>query len=466
MSVYKREGSKVFWASIPVKLGGHNRRLQISTGTQTKTTATTFQNRLVRLHSHVLTGEPVPPELNKFVSGLTKNQVKKLVDYGLVPATLVSMSMPFEQHMEDYLLDCRHENAVTVKNKRADITKAAKAIGATRLVDFTPDRLRPYFIELESSQSARSRNRKRTALKRFLDWTVEHGRLHEHKVHLLPRANEKKDQRRAKRALTDEELAALLNTAPAHRATVYFFIVRTGLRRKETKGVLWRDIDLEAGTLELFATRTKTCKPDIIPLPRQLVNRLRVLASQGCDLDQPVFPVLPRASTVERDLKRAGIAKRDANGLQVDLHALRTTYTTSLLRSGATSSEAMHATRHTNTRVLDQHYNRLNLDDTRMMVDRLPDIKFVAVTASKPDSKDQPTVAPAVARERLNSTFNSIDWLDEATKELLAFEACRIISDRYNTPSDSDRQHCAPIDITDASKSFKDRDIRAIGAVG
>lgn len=464
MSVYKR--GSIFWASIQLKLGGHNRRLQISTGTHTKSTATTFEQKLVRLHDYALAGAPVPPDLNRFITGLTESQLTKLVECSLVPETLVSMSLPFERHLEDYLLDCRGENSTHIKNKRTDITEAAKGIGATRLIDFTPDRLRPYFVGLETAQSARSRNRKRSAIKVFLDWAVKQGRLHEHKVDLLPMANEKKDRRRAKRALTDSELSALLNSAPSHRAMLYFFIARTGLRRNEIKQVLWRDIDLNAGTLELFAERTKTCKPVILPLPRQLVQRLEAVVHLGIDTDLPVFTSVPTARTVRRDMKRAGIELRDSNGLQVDLHALRTTFTTSLLRSGATASEAKHATRHANTHVLDQHYNRLNIEDTRQMVDQLPQVDFSDQCTSAPDSEGLQNVAPAVARERLNSTFNSIDWLDEATKELLAYEACRIISDRYNTASDSDRQHCAPIDITDASKSFKDRDIRAIGAVG
>ena len=463
MSIYKR--GNFYWVTFHSKIGGENRRLQMSTETRTKSVAVTFERQLARLHDHALCGTPVPPDLNQFVSRLTEKQLKKLIDFSLVPGAMVSMSLPFNKHLDDFLADCGDQSEDHIKIKRRDIEKAAEAIGATRLKDFTLERLRPYFLSLEDSQSARSRNRIRSCLKVFLDWSVKQGYLHEHRIDHIPRASEQKDRRRARRALTDQELTALLSTAPADRALVYLFIVRTGLRRSEAKHVRWRDIDLDAATLELFAENTKTGKAATLPLPRQLVEHLRVAARQGVAPGQLVFESMPKAPTVKRDLERAGIETRDADGLCVDLHALRTKYATNLLRTGATASAAKHATRHSNTSVLDQHYNRLNLEDTRRIVDQLPEIQFTTEDTSQID-EGLSDVALSLARDPLESTLSSIDWLDEGTKSMLAFIACSLVVNRYTTSSCTDRQQGAPIDIKDVFKSFQERDLRAISSAG
>lgn len=201
MSVYKR--GNFYWVTFHSKIGGQSRRLQMSTETRTKSVAVTFERQLARLHDHALGGTPAPPDLNQFVSRLTEKQLRKLIDCCLVPSSVVAMSLPFNAHLDEFLADCVDQSDHHLKIKRRDIEKAADAIGATRLNDFTLERLRPYFASLEGTQSARSRNRIRSCIKVFLDWAVRQGYLHEHRIDHIPRASEQKDRRRPRRALTD-----------------------------------------------------------------------------------------------------------------------------------------------------------------------------------------------------------------------------------------------------------------------
>jgi integrase len=89
----------------------------------------------------------------------------------------------------------------------------------------------------------------------------------------------------------------------------------------------------------------------------------------------------PPVRTFDRDLKAAGIAKKDDSGRSMDLHALRHTFGTLLARSGVAPRTAMDLMRHADIRLTTAIYQHLDLLDTAGAVNRLPTIDL----AEKPN---------------------------------------------------------------------------------
>jgi hypothetical protein len=80
---------------------------------------------------------------------------------------------------------------------------------------------------------------------------------------------------------------------------------------------------------------------------------------------------LPRIRTLNRDLARAGIAKRDAEGRQVDFHAFRYFFCTQLARSMPVQKVRV-LMRHSTLKQTCDLYLQLGLDDLAEDVWSLP----------------------------------------------------------------------------------------------
>jgi hypothetical protein len=96
------------------------------------------------------------------------------------------------------------------------------------------------------------------------------------------------------------------------------------------------------------------------------------------------------ARTQRRDFERADVVAVDADGLVADLHALRTTLCTTMVRAGVSPTILQRAMRHADIRTTLKHYTRLQLNDVATAFDALPAIvsPTVAVATGTSDSVD------------------------------------------------------------------------------
>jgi len=157
----------------------------------------------------------------------------------------------------------------------------------------------------------------------------------------LKRGNVKKAvKRRARRPLTEHELATLLTTCPPSRRLKYAFPAFTGLRRKELEDVRWADLHLDSliPILQLRPEQTKTGEATALPLHAYLVQSLQAI-TPGMP-EARLFRCLPEGRTMLRDLTTAGIKQSDASGRRADFHGLRHTFAKRLDATGCS-----HATR-------------------------------------------------------------------------------------------------------------------------
>jgi integrase len=87
-----------------------------------------------------------------------------------------------------------------------------------------------------------------------------------------------------------------------------------------------------------------------------------------------VFTSVPTLETLERDLKKAGIPYRDAEGRQADFHSLRYTFCTLLALANVPIRTAMELMWHKDPRLTLQIYTEAGQLDLADAVSRLPDL--------------------------------------------------------------------------------------------
>jgi site-specific recombinase XerD len=81
---------------------------------------------------------------------------------------------------------------------------------------------------------------------------------------------------------------------------------------------------------------------------------------------------MPVVRVFDRDLKKAGIVKKDEWKRTVDLRSLRHTFGTMLARSGVNPRTATELMRHSDIRLTTNIYQHLELVDTAGAVNKLP----------------------------------------------------------------------------------------------
>ena len=230
--------------------------------------------------------------------------------------------------------------------------------------------------------SARSINKRFQSLRQLGRWLVR-ARRHTHNPFegLTPR-NEAIDRKRVRRALTDDEVGRLLNSARTRpieearriasverlspkreaklrrvgetRAYIYEFALATGLRKGELRGLTWADVDEERRTLTVRASIAKNKKRTELPLRSDVAadlaaNRARVAAAgHGTEAAERLFPgpLFPTHGTVKADFVHAGLDGEDDQGRVVDFHALRQTMITRLSAAGVHPRTAQALARH------------------------------------------------------------------------------------------------------------------------
>lgn len=209
--------------------------------------------------------------------------------------------------------------------------------------------------------SAQSRNFYLAAMKQFLKWMQIDRRIPDNPLLGLKGENVAVDRRHDRRALTDIELAKLLQTARTSLITLegmtgleryhlYLIAVSTGLRRGEIASLKPSSfkLDGQSPTVTLEAAYSKHRRQDVLPLHPDLVPQLREYLSPLA-ANQVLFPDLAGRKTftmIKKDLKVAGVKYRDAQGKYADFHALRHTFITRAWSTGATPDVVRALARH------------------------------------------------------------------------------------------------------------------------
>jgi len=273
-----------------------------------------------------------------------------------------------------------HEKSKRMIERLLELTKAHT------MQQLTPDAVDSALgIIAASGVAARTINAYLVALKAMLNWAVKRRKLPYNPIGCIQKRAETK-KARVRRPLTPEELSALVAAAldgPRRRAEcrftgssyrktrrtenarpmtpeelsvlakqgrqnalIYTLLAGTGLRLNELRNLRWSDVNLEAAELTTRAEWAKNRRQQTIPLAPHVLQALRERRLQEPD-GEFVVPVSDRLlRQFKDDLDAAKIQRRDARGHVVDLHALRHTYGTMLINSGADIKSVQTLMRH------------------------------------------------------------------------------------------------------------------------
>ncbi|MBX9791378.1 MAG: site-specific integrase, partial [Pirellulales bacterium] len=279
----------------------------------------------------------------------------------------------------------------TGKHVKLTMTRVRKIVEGGEiggLGDIEPETVQAFLRKFRKDEDLghRTYNHYLQAMDAFCNWCVVTKRLIANPILGLERLNTAVDVRHARRALTGDEVARLVESARKsgvliqryngeQRARIYFVSYMTGLRKKELASLTPRSFDLDAATptVTVEAACSKHRRKDVLPLHPELVAKLRVWL-KGLKPADKLFPRLDRRKTwlmVKKDLERVGIPYENEDGI-ADFHASgRHTYITQLLRHGATLPEAKELARHSDVNMT-MKYTHIGLNDQAKAVANLP----------------------------------------------------------------------------------------------
>lgn len=239
------------------------------------------------------------------------------------------------------------------------------------------------------------------------------------------------------------ETLARLESLGIARELMYLVFLTTGLRKNELASVTVGQCHLDKGGawIELEPEAEKSGAGSSIPLREDVAERLRVFVSHrraAHELDRPdtismesptakrdpmesapLFDV-PRdlVRILDRDMQTAGIPKADAQGRVVDVHSLRHTYATMLLRAGVSPTVAQRLMRHSDLSLTMRNYNHLQLSDIAGAVAMLPsfDEERETLRATGTDGEKQLALQLALGRDNSGQFVLSPDGFGETSR--------------------------------------------------
>ena len=269
------------------------------------------------------------------------------------------------------------------------------------------------------------------------------------------------------------------------RALAYKVAVTTGLRRGELASLTVGQLDLDSDFphVRLNAADEKNREGNSIPLRRDVADELRewVASLSGCGAGSanvlafrrdavPVeLPASMRLLTIpkafcrilDRDLKAAGIPKRDDRDRTIDVHALRHTFGTMLSKSGVSSRVAQAAMRHSSIDLTMNVYTDPRLLDVQGAVESLPSM---SVTSNPTENRQRmaagaenftpcsvtPTVTP-------NADFSGLSQSIAVT--LAAFPVAETVANSTDANSVSTNEKRSPSTNNDERSKSGWRDL-------
>jgi len=329
---------------------------------------------------------------------------------------------------------------------------------------------------VQAGVSARTRNANQEALIAFGNWCVDSKRLTSNPFKGMPKANEDADCRRQRRSMTEEELTKLLEVARGRP-----LLDRTTVRRGKRKGEAYARLrPTTIARLEwLGRERALTYKTQGNSLPLRddlaadlrawLADKLARLQAEALANGPPIPARLPGDAPLfciptglvrilDRDIRTAGIAKRDERGRTLDVHALRTTFATLLSKGGVAPRTAQAAMRHADIRLTMQTYTDPKLLDVHGALDALPTLPLDG-TAKQPaqatgtaDFRRSPFAPPFEPTHGNSVQMRSIP-VKSKSKERAAGAAFDVDGNCENTKQNTPLSAC-------------DRGVSSVGVIG
>ncbi len=218
-SYIDRHGKKCRTSSWSVGFQDHTSASRRITGFTDLAATEALGRKIGTLVSLRAVGEPLTPQLAKWIDGLADRLLAKFVEYGLVDARAALGMRPLPEHLETWhdsiLADGRTKAHADLVWSRA--AKVIAGVGAVRFSDI--DELTVQGCNAANTRRVQTRNHYTRWIKQLAAWMVRMRRASVSPVAGLKVISAEADRKHVRRALSVGELqkplkAALIATAP------------------------------------------------------------------------------------------------------------------------------------------------------------------------------------------------------------------------------------------------------------
>ncbi len=225
-------------------------------------------------------------------------------------------------------------------------------IGALSLSRLTPQHLqRLYASRLDAGLSSTTVNHVHALIHRALSNAVRWGSVHRNIADLVDPPRNRPFEIAT---LSPEQARAFLAAAAGHRLeALYVLAVTTGMRQGELLGLRWRDVDVDAGTLQIRGSMQATPEGLRIMEPKTAGSRRRVALSK-----QPIDALRRHRVAQAEERLRMGAAWENAElvfatsaGRPITASGLRRSFEP-LLKQAGLPRMRFHDLRHTSATLL------------------------------------------------------------------------------------------------------------------
>lgn len=287
------------------------------------------------------------------------------------------------------MLGCSHAH---IRDSTRLLRTVWQECGWETLSAVRPDQFGKFLAKLQALDRApRTLNSYRDALAAFLDFARRQRWVEENVIRLsVPKAKAAGGQKkRPRRAYTIEEFTRLLDKTRNHR-DIYLTAGLSGLRKSELARLEKRDLSPEGDspTWHLRAEIDKSRRRNVVPIHPELLAVLRERWRACQRPTSKLFPRIPRTQTLNKDLRRAKIKKKDAEGRLVDFHALRYFFCTQMAKHLPIQTVRL-LMRHADIRMTFNLYCDLGLTDLHEAVIKLPAVFGPALGPKKQSAEEE-----------------------------------------------------------------------------
>ena len=165
---------------------------------------------------------------------------------------------------------------------------------------------------------------------------------------------------------------------------LYLVAAYTGFRASELAAFKPEQFHLEASPprVDPLPRETKEKRDEPIPLPHHVATQLRTWL-KGKPAGKRLWPgrwaeLKKQVHWLERDLKRGGVSKLDAQGRKATFHGLRRRYITRVIdQAGGNFEQVMRLARQKDLKTTMEYYVHSELPDLGHVVDRLLELPKV-----------------------------------------------------------------------------------------
>ncbi len=362
-------------------------------------------------------------------------------ELGLVDRHAESKKTPLATHFEAYTADlsakgCDSEHVYIVRKRLA---KLADACGWQFYTDITPSSFTNWRSANATTMAAKTSNDYLSSIRAFIAWAIKHDRMATDPLAHIGKVEQRGNEKRIRRALSDAEITRLLAVAGEYRA-VYLTAITTGLRKGELAKLCWSDVHLDAAKpfITVRAAISKNHRTATMFLRGDVAEAMRALRPAAATDTDRVFNRMPGMKRFYGHLKAAGIVRTDGQGRSVDFHALRHTFITALSRAGIQPRVAMELARHSDMKLTMRTYTDAGLLGTADAVDALPSWE-----TPKPEENRQ---AMTGTYDTSRTTFGTT-----ARTTFLSAEPCITLHDAATQEKTNNAENAVPMGVDDVS---------------